>query len=167
MLSDGTAIGDGVATSINRIKEGKAKSKSIILLTDGTNNTGLVAPNQAAEIAKNEKIKIYTIGIGTNGMAPTPAYDAFGRLTYVQEKVVIDEATLQSMAQLTGGKYFRATDNNSLQNIFKEIDRLEKTKMDISHFSHTEDNYMPWAWLLIGIFCLELLLRYTVLRTMP
>lgn len=167
MLSDGTAIGDGVATSINRIKEGKAKSKSIILLTDGTNNTGLVAPNQAAEIAKNEKIKIYTIGIGTNGMAPTPAYDAFGRLTYVQEKVVIDEATLQSMAQLTGGKYFRATDNNSLQNIFKEIDRLEKTKMDISHFSHTEDNYMPWAWLLIGIFFLELLLRYTVLRTMP
>lgn len=167
MLSDGTAIGDGIATSINRIKEGKAKSKSIILLTDGTNNTGLVAPNQAAEIAKNEKIKIYTIGIGTNGMAPSPAYDAFGRLTFVQEKVVIDENTLNTIAAMTGGKYFRATDNKSLANIFAEIDRLEKTKMDISHFSHTEDNYMPWAWLLIGIFCLELLLRYTVIRTLP
>lgn len=167
MLSDGTAIGDGIATSINRIKEGKAKSKSIILLTDGTNNTGLVAPNQAAEIAKNEKIKIYTIGIGTNGMAPSPAYDAFGRLTFVQEKVVIDENTLNTIAAMTGGKYFRATDNKSLANIFSEIDRLEKTKMDISHFSHTEDNYMPWAWLLIGIFCLELLLRYTVIRTLP
>lgn len=167
MLSDGTAIGDGIATSINRIKEGKAKSKSIILLTDGTNNTGLVAPNQAAEIAKNEKIKIYTIGIGTNGMAPSPAYDAFGRLTYVQEKVVIDEATLTSIAQQTGGKYFRATDNKSLENIFAEIDRLEKTKMDISHFSHTEDNYMLWAWLLFGFVCLEILLRNTLLRTMP
>lgn len=167
MLSDGTAIGDGIATSINRIKEGKAKSKSIILLTDGTNNTGLVAPNQAAEIAKNEKIKIYTIGIGTNGMAPSPAYDAFGRLTYVQEKVVIDEATLTSIAQQTGGKYFRATDNKSLENIFTEIDRLEKTKMDISHFSHTEDNYMLWAWLLFGFVCLEILLRNTLLRTMP
>ncbi|MDO5394796.1 MAG: VWA domain-containing protein [Bacteroidales bacterium] len=167
MLSDGTAIGDGIATSLNRIKEGKAKSKSIILLTDGSNNTGLVAPGQASEIAKNEHVKIYTIGIGTNGLAETPAYDEFGRLTYIKQPVVIDEATLQKIAQETGGKYFRATDDKTLGDIFNEIDRLEKTKMDISHFSHTEDSFMLWAWLLIGIFGLELILRYTVFRTVP
>lgn len=167
MLGDGTAIGDGIATSLNRIIEGKAKSKSIILLTDGSNNTGLVAPLQAAEIAKNEKVKVYTIGIGTHGYADTPAYDEFGRITYVKQKVVIDEETLQNIAKLTGGKYFRATDNKTLGNIFSEIDQLEKTKMDIRHFSHTEDNYMPWAWLLIALFGFELLLRYTVLRTVP
>ena len=167
MLSDGTAIGDGIATSLNRIKEGKAKSKSIILLTDGSNNTGLVAPGQASEIAKNEHVKIYTIGIGTNGLAETPAYDEFGRLTYIRQPVVIDEATLQKIAQETGGKYFRATDDKTLGDIFNEIDRLEKTKMDISHFSHTEDSFMLWAWLLIGIFGLELILRYTVFRTVP
>ena len=167
MLPDGTAIGDGIATAINRIKEGKARSKSIILLTDGTNNTGLVGPEQAAEIAKAEKIKIYTIGIGTNGTAPTPVMDESGRISFRPEKVVIDEATLQTVAKTTGGKYFRATNNHSLMNIFAEIDKMEKTRMDISRFSHTEDYYMPWAWLLLGFFCLELLMRYTVLRTMP
>ena len=167
MLADGTAIGDGIATSLNRIIEGKAKSKSIILLTDGSNNTGLVAPMAAAEIAKNEKVKIYTIGIGTRGYADTPAYDEFGRLTYVKQPVVIDETTLKNIADMTGGKYFRATDNGTLSDIFQEIDQLEKTKMDIRHFSHTEDNYMAWAWLLIGLFGLELILRYTVFRTVP
>ena len=168
MLQDGTAIGEGLATSLNRIARGRAKSKSIILLTDGSNNTGLVSPLSAAEIAKNKKVKVYTIGLGTNGVAEAPDHiDQFGRIVFSRQKVVIDEATLQKIASLTGGKYFRATDNKTLENIFGEIDRLEKTRMDVQHFSHTEDNYMPWAWLLFLLVALELTLRYTWLRTAP
>ncbi len=167
MLEDGTAIGDGLATSINRIKDGKAKSKSIILLTDGSNNTGVVAPSTAAEIAKKYGIKVYTIGVGCNGNAPYPQQNMFGRIEYVSMPVVIDEATLRNIASITGGKYFRATDNNVLAQIFDEIDKLEKTEMDVRHFSHTEDNYMLWAWLALGLFALELLLRHTLLRSIP
>lgn len=167
MIEDGTAIGDGLATAINRIKDGKAKSKSIILLTDGSNNTGVVAPVTAAEIAKKYGIKVYTIGIGRNGTAPMPQQNYFGGIDYVNMPVVIDEATLKNIASTTGGKYFRATGNTVLKEIFSEIDRLEKTQMDVKHFSHTEDNYMLWAWLAIGLFVLELLLRHTVLRTIP
>ena len=168
MLADGTAIGDGIATAINRIVSGKAKSKSIILITDGTNNTGLLTPAHAAEIAKENMVKIYTVGIGTNGMAEAPSYiDQFGRLHYEKQKVVIDEKTLKEVADETGGKYFRATDNKSLSEIFSEIDKLEKTKMDVRKFSHTEDNFMPWAWLLLGFVLTELLLRYTVFRRLP
>ncbi|MCM1093848.1 MAG: VWA domain-containing protein [Bacteroides sp.] len=167
MLEDGTAIGDGLATSINRIKDGKAKSKSIILITDGTNNTGNVAPLTAAEIAKKFDIKVYTIGVGKNGMAPMPQQNYYGGIDYVNMPVVIDEATLQSIASTTGGKYFRATSNTVLKEIFSEIDQLEKTQMDVRHFSHTEDNYMMWAWLAIGFFLLEILLRHTLLRTIP
>lgn len=167
MLEDGTAIGDGLATAINRIKDGKAKSKSIILLTDGSNNTGVVAPTTAAEIAKKYGIKVYTIGVGKNGMAPMPQQNYFGGIDYVNMPVVIDEATLKSIASTTGGKYFRATSNNVLNEIFTEIDQLEKTQMDVKHFSHTEDNYMMWAWLAIGLFILELIMRHTILRTIP
>ncbi len=167
MVTDGTAIGDGIATSLNRLKEGKAKSRSIILLTDGSNNTGVVSPMTAAEIAKEMGVKIYTVGIGTNGNAPYPTIDMFGRLTYVPQPVVIDENTLQQIADLTGGKYFRATNNKVFKEIFEEIDQLEKTTMDVRHFSHTEDNYMLWAWLAFLCFGLELLLRYTVLRSIP
>lgn len=167
MLGDGTAIGDGIAVAINRLKEGKAKSKSIILLTDGSNNAGMVAPLAAAEIAKKEKIKVYTIAVGTNGNAPMPSIDQFGRMSYINAPVVIEEEPLRQIAKLTGGNYFRATDNNSLSQIFGEIDRLEKTEMDLSHFSHTEDDYMFWGWLLIGLLGLELLLRYTLFRTVP
>lgn len=167
MLEDGTAIGDGLATAINRIKDGKAKSKSIILLTDGSNNTGVVAPVTAAEIARKYGIKVYTIGVGRNGMAPMPQQNYFGGIDYVNMPVVIDEATLKNIASSTGGKYFRATGNTVLKDIFTEIDKLEKTQMDVKHFSHTEDNYMPWAWLAIGLFMLELILRHTVLRTIP
>lgn len=167
MLQDGTAIGDGLATSINRIKDGKAKSKSIILLTDGSNNTGNVAPLTAAEIAKQLGIKVYTIGIGTNGTAPYPQENMFGRIEYVQLPVVIDEATLRSIAQTTGGKYFRATDNNVLTEIFAEIDRLEKTKMDLRNFTSTEDDYLPWAIAALALFLLSVVLRYTLLRTIP
>ena len=167
MLEDGTAIGDGLATSINRIKEGKAKSKSIILLTDGSNNTGIVAPLTAAEIAPKLGIRVYTIGIGTNGTAPYPQVNMFGRIEYVPMPVVIDEATLKQIAQTTGGKYFRATGNKVLKEIFQEIDKLEKTELDVRHFSHTEDNYLPWALLALGLVTLELLLRQTWLRSIP
>lgn len=167
MLQDATAIGDGLATSINRIKEGKAKSKSIILLTDGSNNTGNVAPLTAAEIAKKYGIKVYTIGVGRNGMAPFPQENAFGRIEYVNMPVVIDEATLQSIANMTGGKYYRATDNNVLSQIFEEIDSLEKTTLDVRNYSHTEDDYMLWAWLVFGLLMAELIARNTFLRTIP
>ena len=167
MLDDGTAIGDGLATSINRIKDGKAKSKSIILITDGTNNTGNVAPLTAAEIAKKYGIKVYTIGVGKNGTAPMPQQNYYGDIDYVNMPVVIDETTLRNIASATGGKYFRATGNTVLKDIFSEIDQLEKTQMDVRHFSHTEDNYMLWAWLALGLFVLEILLRHTVLRTIP
>ncbi len=167
MIEDGTAIGDGLATAINRIKDGKAKSKSIILLTDGSNNTGNVAPITAAEIAKKYNIKVYTIGVGRNGTAPMPQQNYYGGIDYVDTKVVIDEETLKTIATLTGGKYFRATGNNVLKEVFAEIDQLEKTQMDVKHFSHTEDNYMTWAWLALGFFCLEIILRHTLLRTIP
>lgn len=167
MLQDGTAIGDGLATAINRIKEGKAKSKSIILLTDGSNNTGMVAPVTASEIARQLGIKVYTIGIGTNGTAPYPMENEFGRIVYQPMPVVIDETTLRTIASNTGGKYFRATGNNVLKEIFAEIDQLEKTRMDLRNFSSVEDDYMPWAIAALSLFGFAVLLRYTVLRTTP
>lgn len=167
MLEDGTAIGDGIATSLNRLKEGKAKSKSIILLTDGSNNTGVVAPIDAAEVARQMGVKIYTIGVGTNGTAPYPTYDMFGKIVYTPQPVVIDEGTLTKIADNTGGKYFRATGNRALEEIFAEIDALEKTQMDVKVFSHTEDDYMLWAWLAFGLFALEMILRYLFLRPIP
>lgn len=167
-LEDGTAIGDGIATSINRIRDGKAKSKSIILLTDGSNNTGVVAPNTAADIARKYGIKIYTIGVGSNGTAEYPvAIDYSGNIQYQRMPVVIDETTLKNIAASTGGKYFRATSGSVLQSIFQEIDKLEKTHMDVQRFSHTEDRYEPWALLLLGLLLLSLLLDYTLLRHIP
>lgn len=167
VLEDGTAIGDGIATSLNRLKEGKAKSKSIILLTDGSNNTGVVAPLTAAEVAKELGVKIYTIGIGTNGSAPYPVRTLTGRIEFQPQPVVIDENALRTIADNTGGKYFRATGNRVLEEVFAEIDALEKTQMDVRHFSHTEDNYMMWAWIALACFVLELALRFTVLRSIP
>ena len=167
-LEDGTAIGDGIATAINRIRDGKAKSKSIILLTDGSNNTGVVAPNTAADIARKFGIKIYTIGVGSNGSADYPvAIDYAGNIQYQRMPVVIDEATLKNIAATTGGKYFRATSGSVLSDIFKEIDQLEKTHMDVQRFTHTEDHYEPWALLLLGLLLLSLMLDYTMLRHIP
>lgn len=166
--ADGTAIGDGIATAINRIKDGKAKSKSIILLTDGTNNSGVVAPLTAAEIAQKEGIRIYTIGLGTRGTAETPYAQGFGgELLYKPMPVIIDEESLKKVAQMTGGKYFRATDNDVLTSIFNEIDKLEKTKIDVKNFTNTQDNYMPWAWALLLLVLLNLTVSYTVLRRIP
>ncbi len=167
VLEDGTAIGDGIATALNRLKEGKAKSKSIILLTDGSNNTGVVAPVTASEVAKELGVKIYTIGVGTNGNAPYPTRTMTGRIEFTPQPVVIDEGTLKTIAETTGGKYFRATGNRVLEEVFTEIDALEKTQMDVRHFSHTEDFYMPWALIALACLVLELALRYTVLRSIP
>lgn len=167
MLPDGTAIGDGIGTAINRLSESNAKSKSIVLLTDGSNNTGVIDPLIAAEIAKAKNIKIYTIGIGTNGMADFPQIDYFGRLTYVPMPVKIDEQTLRRIADTTGGQYFRATNNRVLEDIFAEIDRLETSVIDVKNYTHTEDNYMLLAWIAFGLIGLDILLRSTLLRTIP
>ena len=168
MLEDGTAIGDGLATAINRIKGGKAKSKSIILLTDGSNNTGIVAPLTAAEIARRMGVKVYTIGVGTNGEAEFPiGRNIYGKVEYQLMPVVIDEVTLKKIANTTRGAYFRATDKSTLNDIFNEIDKLEKTKMDVKQFSHTEDNYLPWALALLALVIVELLARNTILRNIP
>ena len=168
MLEDGTAIGDGIATSINRIKDGKAKSKSIILLTDGSNNTGVVAPLTAAQVAKQHGVKIYTIGVGSNGSAPYPVAIGFdGSIQYQTMPVVIDEGTLKQIAQTTGGKYFRATNKGVLQQVFDEIDQLEKTHLDVQRFSHAYDNYMPWAVALMCLLLFYVLGEYTVMRHIP
>ena len=168
MLEDGTAIGDGIGTAINAITNGQAKSKSIILLTDGVNNTGLLTPRDAGLLAKENNIKVYTIGIGKKGMADFPAgVDQFGRKTYVKQEVVIDEDILKDIARETQGKYFRATDGQVLEDIFSEIDQLEKTQLNIEYFTHTEDDPGFWPWLALGLFALELILRYTVFRKNP
>lgn len=163
-LNDGTAIGDGIASAINRLVSGQAKSKSIILLTDGTNNAGDVAPATAAQIAKEKGIKIYTIGVGTNGSIRIT--DPYGFSTTTME-TKIDEAALKDIAQITNGKYFRATDSRTLREVFAEIDKLEKTKLNVNTYTQTEENFMPWLMAALCCYALFLLLRYTVLRRIP
>lgn len=163
-LNDGTAIGDGLSSAINRLISGKAKSKSIILLTDGTNNAGDVAPTTAAQIAKQKGIKIYTIGVGTNGSIKIT--DPYGFSTTTME-TKIDEQALKGIADLTKGKYFRATDSKMLNDIFAEIDSLEKTTLDVSKYTFTEENFMPWIFAALCALSLRLLIRYTVLRRIP
>ena len=167
MLEDGTAVGDGIATAINRIKDGKAKSKSIILLTDGSNNTGVVGPLTAAKIAMKYGIKVYAIGVGTMGEALYPTMNMAGQITYERQKVEIDENSLQEIARITGGKYFRATSKSVLKDIFAEIDKLEKTRMDVQRHNQMDDNYQPWAIALLLLLTLCAVIRYTVLRTIP
>ena len=166
-LEDGTAVGDGIATAINRIAEGQAKSKSIILLTDGSNNTGVVAPITAAKIAKEKDIKIYTIGVGTIGEAPYPTIDFSGQLIFTMQKVDIDEESLKEISQITGGKYFRATNKNVLRDIFDEINQLEKSRINVQSHSNLDDAYQPWALALLIILTLCAVIRYTALRTIP
>lgn len=163
-LSDGTAIGDGIASAINRINPGKAKSKSIILLTDGSNNAGDVPPSTAAQIAAEKGIRIYTIGVGTNGSISIP--DPYGFSTTTME-TKIDEESLRSIAETSGGKFFRATDNNMLDEVFAEIDKLEKSKLDVERYTQTDEDFMPWLLLSLCAFSLELILRYTLLRRIP
>lgn len=166
MLEDGTAIGEGLATAVNRIKDGQAKSKTIILLTDGSNNAGEISPATAAEIAQSFGVRVYTVGMGTKGMAPYPVQTPYG-IRYMDVQVDIDENTLTQIATITGGEYFRATDKNKLEKIFTEIDKLEKTKMSVKEFSKKQEEYIPWALLAFALVGLEILLRNTLLRNIP
>ena len=166
MEEDGTAIGMGLACAVNRIKESQAKSKVIILLTDGSNNRGEIDPITAAELAKTFGIRVYTIGVGTKGEAPIPVKTAFG-VQRVMMKVDIDESTLQSIADITDGKYFRATDNSSLKSIYQQIDQLEKTKLKVNSYSKKEEMYLPYAIAALLLLLMEVLLRNTVLRHIP
>lgn len=167
MLEDGTAIGDGLATSINRLIDSKAKSKSIILLTDGSNNAGIVTPITAAQIAQKENIKVYTIGVGKEGNALYPYIDMFGRTSYASMPVHIDENTLKQIASMTGGKYFRATSDNTLKDIFSEIDQLETTEIDVRNFTRTDELYLKWAILALICVASAALMKYTILRSIP
>ena len=166
MVDDGTAIGDGLATAINRIKDGPAKSKTIILLTDGTNNAGDIAPLTAAQIAKSLGIRVYTIGVGSKGLAPYPVQTPYG-ITYQNMPVEIDESALQQIAATADGKYFRATNKNVLKNIFEEIDKMEKTKLTVKEYSRKEEDFMPWAILALVLLGMEIDLRNTLLRNIP
>jgi len=166
MIEDGTAIGDGLATAINRIKDSKAISRVIILLTDGVQNRGSIAPVSAAEIAKTYGIRIYTIGVGSKGTAPTPVQTNFGE-QIVNMPVEIDEGILKEVAQTTGGKYFRATSNKSLKAVYNEIDKLEKSKIDVDIFQNKYEEFLPFALIAMGLFLLEILLRLSIFRTKP
>ena len=166
IIQDGTAIGLGLANAVSRIKDSQAKSKVIILLTDGVNNAGEIAPVTAAEIAKTFGIRVYSIGVGTQGMAPYPFQTAFG-VQYQDIPVEIDEATLKQVAATTGGQYFRATDNASLKEIYSEIDKMEKTKISVQQYSKKQEEYKNWALLLFALLLVEILVRNTLLRNIP
>lgn len=167
VIEDGTAIGQGLATAINRLKDTKSPSKVIILLTDGVNNQGAIDPLTAAEIAKNYGIRVYTIGVGSMGMARYPAKDMFGRKTYVQSKVEIDEALLKRISDMTNGKYYRATNKQKLLNIYKEIDLLEKAIINEKEISSKEEKYFWFIVIALSALFLETTLKHTLLRTTP
>ena len=166
LIEDGTAIGDGLATAISRLKDSEAISKVIILLTDGMNNAGSVDPYTAAEIAKLYGIRVYTIGVGTYGMAPYPAKTPFGTTVMQQIKVEIDEKLLTTIANSTGGKYFRATNNKKLDEIYQEIDKLERSKIEVTEFRRLHEEYYPLVAWALALLLLEFLLRKTIFRTL-
>ena len=167
LIEDGTAIGNGLATAINRLRESDAKSKVVILLTDGVNNRGEITPMTAAEIARAQNIRVYTIGVGTEGMAPYPAVDMFGNITYVKQKVEIDEKTLTAMADMTGGKYFRATDNAKLKAIYDEINQLEKSRVEVLEHISYHELFLVWVLAALGVLLAEFLLSNLVLKRIP
>ena len=167
LIEDGTAIGNGLATAINRLRESEAKSKVIILLTDGVNNQGQIAPMTAAEIAKAQGIRVYTIGVGTEGMAPYPAIDMFGNLTFVNQKVEIDEKVLKAISDMTGGRYFRATDKEKLKAVYNEINQLEKSKIEVMKHISYHELFLTWALAALGLLFAEFLLSNLVLKRIP
>ncbi len=166
MIEDGTAIGDGLATAINRIKESKAISRVIILLTDGVQNRGSIDPESAAEIAKTFGIRVYTIGVGSKGTAPMPMQTASGE-QIVTVPVEIDEDILKKVAAATDGKYFRAINNKNLKEVYKEIDLLEKSKIDVDIFQNKYEEFLPFALIALGLFLLEILLKLSIFKTRP
>lgn len=167
LIEDGTAIGNGLATAINRLRESEAKSKVIILLTDGINNRGEIAPMTAAEIARAQGIRVYTIGVGSRGTAPYPAVDMFGNMTFINQKVEIDEKTLTEIARLTGGRYFRATDKEKLQAIYDEINQLEKSRVEVTERITYHELFLGWVLAALALLTAELLLSNLVLKRIP
>jgi Ca-activated chloride channel family protein len=167
LVEDGTAIGSGIATSLNRLRDSKAKSKVIILLTDGRNNTGDISPLTAAEAAKALKIKIYTIGAGSKGPVPYPVKDFFGNTVYQPVQIDIDEDTLIKIADMTGGRYFRATDTESLRKIYKEIDGLEKTAIEEKGYLEYNELFGMFAVAALLLLLAEIILSNTLLRKIP
>jgi Ca-activated chloride channel family protein len=166
-MADGTAIGDGLSTSVERLKTSKAKSRVVILLTDGENQGGLIDPLTAKEIAKSIGIKVYTIGMGTDGYAPAPMYTPSGTVTLQQQKVNIDEKLLRAIASETGGIYFRARDNSGLKSIYAEIDKLERSRIEITALKRFTEKFFPFAISAAIFLLLEMLLRYTLLKKFP
>jgi Ca-activated chloride channel homolog len=165
IITGGTAIGMGLATAVNRIKESKAKSKIIILLTDGVNNSGFIDPQTASELAIEYGIKTYTIGLGSNGMALSPVAINNGVFKYSRIQVEIDEELLKEIANATGGKYFRATNNKKLEEIYDEIDKLEKTEIEEFKYYNYEEKFRPIVLLALALLVIEFLLRHTLLRS--
>ena len=166
IIEGGTAIGMGLATSVNRIKDSKAKSKVIILLTDGVNNAGFIDPITAAELAKEFQIKIYSIGLGTNGLALSPVgIDARGKFNYANVQVEIDEKLLTQISEMTGGKYFRATDNESLKEIYSDIDKLEKTEIEEFKYYSVDEKFRYFLVPAILLIVFELIMKLTILRS--
>lgn len=166
MIEDGTAVGMGIANAVSRLKDSKAKSKVIIILTDGTNNAGDLSPMAAADIAKTFGIRIYTIGVGTNGLAPYPMPVA-GGIQYLNIPVEIDSKTLASIAEKTDGEFYRATDNKKLEEVYEKIDQLEKTKLNVKQYSKRYEAYALFAWIAILSLLIEILLRTTILKKIP
>ncbi|MCW8817813.1 MAG: VWA domain-containing protein, partial [Ignavibacteriaceae bacterium] len=166
MIEDGTAIGNAIANGINRLKDSNAKSKIIILVTDGVNNSGEVDPISAAEMAKAFGIRVYTIGVGTRGEAPYPVQTPFG-VRYQMMPVEIDEAVLQKISDITDGKYFRATNTQALKEIYDKIDKLEKTKIEITSYKNASEKYHSWLWWGLILLLVEMVLSKTILRKLP
>lgn len=162
-LGENTAVGDGLVTSLNRLVEGKAESKSVILLTDGANNAGEVDPLAAAQVAKEKGIRVYTIAVGQDQVYNVGSYfDPYATIS-----APVDTETLQKISETTGGKFFRAVDKSTLQNVFREIDRLQKSVISTRTYTHTSEHFMPWVIVALAAFLLEMLMRYTVLRRIP
>ena len=166
MLEDGTAIGDGLASSVSRLKDSEAISKVVILLTDGDNNAGSIDPATAAEMAKIFGIRVYTIGVGTRGTAPYPVQTPFGGIQYQQIPVTINEPLLQQIADETGGKYYRATSNEKLEQIYDEIDQLERSKIEINEFTRVHEEFLPFVLIGLALLLLGFILKNTVFKTL-
>ena len=167
VVEDGTAIGNGLATAINRLRESGAKSKVVILLTDGVNNRGQISPIMAADIAKDLGIKVYTIGVGSRDKAPMPAYDPFGNITYVMADVEIDEELLRDIASKTSGEYFRASDNEALKAIYEQINEMEKSKVEVTHYTSYEELYMGWLVIALLLLTAEFVVARVILNRLP
>ena len=166
LIQDGTAIGMGLANAVARLKDSKTKSKVVILLTDGSNNMGDISPLTAAQIAKSYGIRVYTIAIGSKSLAPYPVNVA-GSVRYVNLRADIDTKTLRKIAQMADGNFYRATNTSELKKIYRDIDKLEKTRLNTKNFSKRSENYMPFALAAVIILILDILLRLTVLRRLP